>query len=205
MDYGRGPSNLAAPVATTEGDHFRLIRGGIRWFSSSDPVEYIISGTEAVGGGNTAILASEATVDGFVTTRSFVHNNGTTQTNPCTGSPNTVQWGPIDGEGGIVAVTGTCFFLQTKEIVGFAMTIDEDEPWVIGSSSTDFDVENTVTHEFGHVAGLGHVRAPQDACLTMFAFVDLGEIQKRTLGLGDKLGMEALYGLTDVTAGNCGS
>jgi hypothetical protein len=66
-------------------------------------------------------------------------------------------------------------------------------------------VENTVTHEFGHVAGLGHVHAPHDGCLTMFPFVDLGEIQKRTLGLGDKLGMQRLYSSTDVTAGSCGS
>jgi len=205
IDYGRGPSNLAAPVATTEGDDFRLIRGGISW-PSGGTVEYTISGTEDVSGGNAAILASEATVDVFVTTRSFVNNNGTAQDNPCTpGSPNSVQWGTIDGEGGIVAVTSTCFNRLTKEIVGFQMIIDNDEPWVIGVSTTALDVENTVTHEFGHVAGLDHVRPPQDACLTLFPFVDLGEIQKRTLGLGDKLGMQALYGGSDVSAGSCGS
>jgi hypothetical protein len=204
VDYARGPSTLAAPVATTEGDDFRLIRGGFSWFTGGT-VEYRIAGTEAVSGGNTAILASAATVDGFITTRSFVNNNSTTQINPCTGSPNTVQWAAIDGPGGIVAVTGPCFILQTKEIVGFAMTIDQAEPWVIGSDATKLDVQNTVTHEFGHVAGLDHVRAPQDGCLTMFPFVDLGEIQKRTLGLGDKLGMQRLYGSTDVTAGTCGT
>lgn len=204
VDYARGPSNLAAPVATTEGDDFRLIRGGISW-PSGGTVEYTISGTEAVSGGNAAILASEATVDGFITTRIFVNNNSTTQINPCTGSPNNVQWAAIDGVSGIVAVTSTCFFLQTKEIVGFAMTIDQAEPWFIGSSPTALDVENTVTHEFGHVAGLDHVRPPQDACLTLFPFVDLGETQKRTLGLGDKLGMQALYESSDVSAGSCGS
>jgi hypothetical protein len=204
VDHAKGASNLAAPVATTEGDHFHLIRGGISWFGGGT-VEYTITGTEAVSGGNTAILASEATVDGFVTTRSFVNNNGSTQTNPCTGLPNNVRWAAIDGAGGIVAVTSTCFGAQTKEIVGFAMTIDQAEPWFIGSSQTAFDVENTVTHEFGHVAGLDHVRPPQDACLTLFPFVDLGETQKRTLGLGDKLGMQELYGSTDVTAGACGS
>lgn len=204
IDYGRGASHLAAPVATTEGDDFHLIRGGISWFGG-DPVEYTISGTEAVSGGNAAIMASEATVDGFVTTRNFVNNQSTTQINPCTNSANTVHWGTIDGEGGIVAFTSTCFVLQTKEIVGFEMTIDEDEPWIIGSDPNSLDVQNTVTHEYGHVGGLGHVRAPSDACLTMFTFVDLGEIQKRTLGLGDKLGMQALYNSSDVSAGSCGS
>lgn len=204
IDYGRGASNLAAPVATSEADDFRLIRGGISWFSGGT-VEYRITGTEAVSGGNTAILASVATVDGFIVPRIFVNNNSTTQLNPCTGLPNTVQWGAIDGVEDIVAVTSTCFFVQTKEIVGFAMTIDQAEPWFIGSDATKLDVENTVTHEFGHVAGLDHVRAPQDGCLTMFPFVDLGETQKRTLGLGDKLGMKELYSSTDVTAGACGS
>jgi hypothetical protein len=204
VDYVNGASNLAAPVATTEGDDFRLITGGIRWFNGGT-VEYRITGTEPIGGGNTAILASVATVDGFITTRSFVNDNSTTDLNPCTGTPNTVRWAPIDGPGNVAGATSTCFALQTKEIVGFQMTIDEDEPWVIGTSASGLDVENTVTHEFGHVAGLGHVRAPQNGCLTMFPFVDLGEIQKRTLGLGDKLGMQRLYGSTDVTAGTCGS
>jgi hypothetical protein len=39
----------------------------------------------------------------------------------------------------------------------------------------------------------------------MYPYVDFGEIQKQTLGLGDKLGMQALYSSTDVSAGTCGS
>jgi hypothetical protein len=39
----------------------------------------------------------------------------------------------------------------------------------------------------------------------MYPYADYGEIQKRTLGLGDKLGMQRLYGSTDVSAGACGS
>jgi hypothetical protein len=208
VDSVHAPASAGAPVATTEGDDFRLERGGIQWFSGGQ-VEYTISGTDPLGGdGNTAILAAVATVDNDVhgiTTRTFVNNNATTQTNPCTGSPNTVHWGVIDGAGGIVASTGVCFILQTKEIVGFETTIDEEEPWVIGSDATKLDVQNTVTHEFGHVAGLDHVRPPQDGCLTMFPYVALGEIQKRTLGLGDKLGMQDLYASTDVSAGTCGT
>jgi hypothetical protein len=204
VDSIRPRLTAGAPTATTEGDDFRLERGGIRW-AQGDPVEYTIGGTAPVSGATTAIETSAATVDGFVTTRSFAHNDATTQTNPCTGQANSVHWGTIDGEGGVVASTSVCFTLQTKEIVGFDMVVDQDEPWVIGSDANALDVQNTVTHEFGHVAGLDHVRPPQDGCLTMFPYVDLGEIQKRTLGLGDKLGMHDLYGSTDVTAGSCGS
>jgi len=204
VDSMRSPALAGAPTATTEGDDFRLERGGIHW-AAGDPVEYTVAGTEPVSGANTAIVNSEATVDGFVTTRSFTRNDATTQTNPCTGEPNSVHWGPIDGEGGTVAATSVCFALQTKEILGFDMIIDQDEPWVIGSNADALDVQNTVTHEFGHVAGLDHVRPPKDGCLTMFTYVALGEIQKRTLGLGDKLGLHDLYGSTDVSAGSCGS
>jgi len=35
----------------------------------------------------------------------------------------------------------------------------------------------------------------------MYKFAGLGEIQKRTLGLGDKLGMDALYGTGNISAG----
>lgn len=72
-------------------------------------------------------------------------------------------------------------------------------------TSGTFDVENVTAHEFGHAAGLGHVNAPQDGCLTMYALSGKEEIQKRTLGLGDKLGMEALYDSDDVAAGTCAS
>jgi Matrixin len=204
VDSMRAAVSAGSPVATSEGDDFKLETGGLHWVSGGT-VEYKISGTEPVTGGNTAIEAAEATVDGFITVRTFAHNDATTQTNPCTGSANTVEWAPIDGAGGTVASTSVCFDLRTKEIVGFAMTIDNGEPWSIGASPSALDVQNTVTHEFGHVAGLDHVHPWKDGCLTMYPYVALNEIQKRTLGLGDKLGMQDLYNSSDVTAGTCGS
>jgi hypothetical protein len=195
VDYAKPPTAAGAPVATTESDDYRLETGATRWFTGGN-VEYAIVGTQPVTNANSAVTTAVATVDGFITTRSFSRNDATGQTNPCTGSANT---------GSVVAATSVCFVVATKEIVGFTMIIDKDEPWSIGSTPSTLDVQNTVTHEFGHAAWLGHVRAPQDACLTMYPFVALGEIQKRTLGLGDKLGMQKLYGSTDVSPGTCGS
>jgi hypothetical protein len=37
----------------------------------------------------------------------------------------------------------------------------------------------------------------------MYKFATDGEVQKRTPGLGDKLGMAALYGNTNTSAGAC--
>ena len=82
--------------------------------------------------------------------------------------------------------------------------MDTGETWSIGPS--DIDVGNVATHEFGHVAGLDHVNAPKDGCLTMFRFATTGETQKGTLGLGDKLGMDVLYDTGDTGAGpGCGA
>jgi Matrixin len=205
MDSARAPATGGGtPVATTEGDDFKLQQGGLHWLTN-ETVEYAISGTEEVAGGNTAIAAAATTWNAFVSPTSFARNDGTGQTNPCTNSPNTVQWAAIDGAGGTVAATSVCYVVQTKEIVGFAMTVDNAEPWSIGGTPTTLDVQNTVTHEFGHVAGLGHVHPWKDGCLTMFPYVADGETQKRTLGLGDKLGMQDLYGSTDVAPGTCGN
>jgi len=51
----------------------------------------------------------------------------------------------------------------------------------------------------------GHGNSPKSGCLSMYKFAGLNETQKRTLGLGDKLGMNALYGSTDIINGTCGS
>jgi hypothetical protein len=89
--------------------------------------------------------------------------------------------------------------------VGFSITLDSDDSWGTNGGATVIDVGDVATHEFGHAVGLGHVGAPRDGCLTMYKFATWGEIQKRTPGLGDKLGMAALYGNTDTTPGSCGS
>lgn len=204
VDYAAPSHAGPGPHPATESSDFQLTQGGIRWFSGGT-VEYQITGTEAVGGGNSAVESAVATWDGFVVPRAFSRNDATTQTNPCTGSPNDVQWAPIDGSGGALATASVCRNVATKEIVGFAVTVDSAESWATDGSSGNFDVENVASHELGHVAGLRHDNPPRSGCLTMYKFAGLGEIQKRTLGLGDKLGMDTLYSTGDTSAGpGCG-
>lgn len=189
---------------TSESADFQLVQGGISWFSGVD-VNYSITGTEAVTGGNTAIENAVETWDSFVTTRNFIRNDASPTPNPCGGN-NTVQWATIDGAGNVLAAASVCRNVATKEIVGFRVKLDTDETWAIDNVTDTFDVENTASHEFGHVAGLGHDNPPRSGCLTMYKLAAEGETQKRTLGLGDKLGMDALYSTGDTTAGpGCGS
>ena len=205
IDYGRDPAHAGpGPHPETESDRFKLTQGGISWFSGGT-VEYKIVGAEGVGGGNTAIETAEQTWDGFITTRLFTRKATPAGTNPCTGLKNTIQWVNIDGAGGVLASASVCRNVVTKAIGGFVITIDNGETWSTNAAAGTFDVENVTSHEFGHVAGLTHVQAPRDGCLTMYFFAGRGEKQKRTLGLGDKLGMKTLYSSGDVAAGACGS
>ena len=201
VDYGVPAGASAAATATSETDSYSLIQGGIRW-ASGDPVNYSITGSEPIGGANTAISNGVITIDHFVTARSFAI--GSPSANPCGGS-DVIQWMSIDGPGNVLASTATCRNVATKEIVGFTITIDSDETWSTSGTPNAFDVQEIITHEMGHVAGLGHDSAPRDGCLTMYKFASPGETQKRTLGLGDKLGMDALYNTGNTSAGpGCG-
>jgi len=54
-----------------------------------------------------------------------------------------------------------------------------------------YDLQEVATHEFGHTYGLGHVQAPFN---TMFPTAALGETFKRSPEIGDRLGIQAVYG-----------
>lgn len=203
VDYAVPSHAGPGPHPTTESADFQLTQGGIRWFAG-DTVKYQITGSEPAGG-NAAVEDAVATWDGFITTRAFTHDDASPSVNPC-GGVNTVVWDAIDGSGGTLATASVCRNVATKEIAGFVVTMDSAETWATDGSAGSFDVENVTSHEFGHVAGLGHDNPPKSGCLAMYTFAGLGEIQKRTLGLGDKLGMDVLYGTGDTDAGpGCGS
>ena len=90
---------------------------------------------------------------------------------------------------------------ERKRILEADLALEEDltrygfqDFWTTGDT-TAFDqsggtwaVIDAATHEFGHFAGLGHVDA--SPALTMYPFVHDGA---QTLGLGDMLGVVALY------------
>lgn len=205
IDRRDDPTHVGpGPHPTEESSKFSLSMGGISWFENASPLKYEISGAEAVTDGNGEIEGAVALIAGFITTRDFVRDDGSPDVNPC-GGFNRVVWASIDGPGNILASAGVCRSPATKEIAGFVVTLDTGEDWSVSGQEGKFDVLNVSVHEFGHVAGLNHVNAPRDGCLTMYKIAGPGETQKRTLGLGDKLGLNALYASADVAAGACGS
>ena len=61
------------------------------------------------------------------------------------------------------------------------------------SCSNKWDFEGTVTHEWGHAYGMAHTGSGH-ANLTMQHVLSPCSTYARTLGLGDWLGMNKLYG-----------
>jgi hypothetical protein len=181
-----------------ESNKFKLVNGGTSWPAGST-VEYTMVGIPAEFGD--AVLAAIATLEGLMPGTTFTRNDLTTQLNPYIGQPNSISWLQADGPGGVLASAAACFNTASKDISGFRMAFDMDEPWATDGNAASVDLQVVATHEMGHVVGIDHTNAPATSCLTMYKFSSLGETQKRSLGLGDKLGMNALYGGGDTTPG----
>ena len=84
-----------------------------------------------------------------------------------------------------------------RDVVEEDILINADVPWALSQDECVFFeelLEATMTHEFGHAFGLGHVSERQHGDLTMSPTsngpCDAEEI---TLGLGDIYGLEELY------------
>ncbi len=77
------------------------------------------------------------------------------------------------------------------EIVHFDIAINSDDhDWAVDGSSEKHDLQNTITHEFGHVLGLDHSEI-SDA--TMSPSSPAGELSKRELHEDDLLGYQIIY------------
>lgn len=123
---------------------------------------------------------------------------------------NSVSWGTIDGPGGIIAATYFWYNLRTKELIDCDIVFDKDEVWLATDdagvlpeysnpynpypATGELDVWNVATHEAGHTLNLADLNSPKDGALTMHAYTWPGDIAKRDLGLGDILGIQAIYG-----------
>jgi hypothetical protein len=208
--------NVGSPGgADEESKSWALLEGGkskkkaIRW-AEGKKVEYrIVDAPTNKATGETVEAVEE--LDKYITTRKFDRKQGTNQVNPCTGEANTISWVTGDGPGGALAFAGVCYNDKTREIAGFRILFDVLDSWTTEPKKNPeaIDVRNVATHEMGHVAGLGDLdkkkSVKKDSCLTMFAFTHAGETQKRTLGWGDKLGLDFLYDTGDTSPGpGCG-
>jgi hypothetical protein len=112
---------------------------------------------------------------------------------------------------GAIAITTVTFDTTTGRIVdadvemndtSFLFTACEPED---ASCAVDFDVQNTLTHELGHVLGLDHPPPTDPGAVeaTMFASAARGDTSKRTLARDDEEGLCTIYPAGSAEPGEC--
>jgi len=185
------PSDQSKPIWDDQVGDFRLIAGGIKWFET---ISYEVNPSGSSLAPETVQLNFEASSETWdletpfdlfavptITLYSYIGHDGT----------NRIIWKLLSP--GVIAVIYLWYIPKAKEIVEFDMIFNTYYPWSISGEPGKMDLRNIATHEFGH-NGLDDLRSPRAQCLTMYAFSSLGETFKRTLGTGDRLGIQKLYG-----------
>jgi len=187
------PRHYSPPTWDDTEDDFRLIMGGAHWF------ETISCEVNPAGSGlvpevvRSTLEESTNTWDEETGFALFAAPTITGESSIGYDDANRIVWSDLDA--GVIAVAHLWINRKTKEIVQFDMEFNTDYPWSAAEvcPSDKMDLQNIATHEFGH-NGLSDLRPRKDSALTMYAFSGLGETQKRSLGVGDILGIEELYG-----------
>jgi len=187
-------------VAWTQ--YFTSTGAPVRWNRSDIPVVMDSRGTDDVPGDLEfdAIAASMQTWNEVPCPHPTLHDDG--RVSGLKPGPNTkknllVFWDdPSDwstpGMDHVIALTT----LYYDDRSGVAQKFDmEFADWayeftVTTGPARQTDVQNTVTHEFGHVLGLDHSKDPE---ATMYYSAQPGDLSKRTLAADDITGLCFIY------------
>jgi hypothetical protein len=188
-------SNHSRPIWDDTEDDFKLTLGGVKWTSTINyEVNPAGSGLDAEVVRSTLETSSE-TWDAETSFELFAPPTITTATAIGYDGTNRVVWRALPP--GVIAVCYRWYNRATKEIREFDIVFNTYYDWGIldplNPDNTKMDLQNIATHELGH-NGLNDLRPPKDWALTMYAYTDYGETHKRTLGVGDILGIQKLYG-----------
>ena len=188
VSYYVNPANSGVDTSIT----VAAIRASFdTWDNASGALSYTNVGTTALAGGN---------LDGY----------------------NVVSWADISSQyPGAIAVTIVWSYRYNKQIaeVDTLMNIGSGFTWsytapdtahdLSGTATADasrytdpsnggvagtYDIRNIMTHEAGHWLMLGDLYNSTDNELTMYGYGSTGQIKKDTLGYGDELGVERIYG-----------
>jgi hypothetical protein len=125
---------------------------------------------------------------------------------------NTVRFS-ADGDplaNGALAITVITFDAHAKQILDADVVLNGEHGFDFydhdarNEGMSTYDLQNVLTHEFGHLLGLGEDFVDEDA--TMFAYSQPGETGKRDLEVVDKDSIAALYDeeLDADVQGGCG-
>ena len=181
----------------------------LKWNVPADGVSYVINPAEAPEDSSVEVEAAFEAWDAVVSIELYDNPEIDSGAGPSTGRPdyeNVISWGRLRGKG-VVAMASIWYDTSTV-IDGNYLIVDADiifntlQPWGIDPDcegpdpmpTNAFDVCNVAVHEVGHLCGLGDLYDASHSELTMYGYTDLGEVKKISLGLGDKLGVQEMYG-----------
>jgi len=151
--------------------------------------------------GLTAIATAFATWNGADSDKKFQYAGPTSVKTSKLDGTNLIAFGRL--QAGVIAVTRVWYYTSTGIVAEADMIFNSRYPWAIFAQSPEcqsspdaYDLQNIATHEAGHVVGLAHppdtVNGTSTMDLTMYRFGAGGEVKKRTLGLGDQNGANAV-------------
>lgn len=120
---------------------------------------------------------------------------GTTDQPSCTNESdgeNVVGFDSLHGD--LLALTCPWSY-SNGEFAEVDIVLDNATDWALSKEcSFQYYLEAVVTHEVGHAFGLDHVSQREHSALTMSPRGGMCDASDETLGLGDVLGLEQLYG-----------
>lgn len=168
----------------------------VKW--SYNPAGQKTTGAASIRAGADAWTGTIASCGKTVTSaagESLVGNTtkatGVSATGGCGASSgaSVVGWGSLPS--GTLAVT--CVWSRSGVAVEVDQRYTTGQQWYVGPtcSGARFDLRGVATHEWGHAFGLGHTA--QNSGLVMKPASTTCEMGQRTLGLGDVLGIDAVY------------
>lgn len=192
-----------APAPTDDNTRYKYT--GIHWASSNIAVGYLVNSSGGPSGAENAVITAFQTWENESNSAMDFNSGGSTTSNGgILDEKNIVSWADISTQyPGAIAVTIVWYYRGSKEIVEADTIMNLADPWAVNTGITDpdtetgtttaYDVQNIMTHEAGHWLMLGDLYQWKTQKLTMYGYGEMGELQKRTLGAGDELGIERIY------------
>jgi len=158
-------------------------------------IKYWINPKNSYGFSTSAVVATITTAaetwDANTTFELFIYQGITGRSAGARDGYNVVAWGPYSNPN-VIAVT--YIWYTGDKIIETDTRLNTRFKWSLTGEAGKMDVQNIMTHEFGHWCGLDDLYEDRDYWLTMYGYASYGETYKRTLGLGDVLGLQARYG-----------
>lgn len=158
-------------------------------------IKYWINPKNSYGFSTSTVVATITTAaeswDANTSFELFVYQGTTRRSAGSRDGYNVVAWGLYPNPN-VIAVTYIWYI--GDEIIETDTRLNTRFKWSLTGEAERMDVQNIMTHEFGHWCGLDDLYEDKDYWLTMYGYAGYGETYKRTLGLGDVLGLQERYG-----------